>query len=82
MFSLDLIFLVGSLFQRACVTRTTNYLCRQLKNAGKIHSTLFWNNSVNVKLNERSQPTNIHHVIDIEKVGVDNSDEFINSTSF
>ena len=42
-----------------------SYKCRQLKNAGKIHSTWFWNNSVNVKLNERSQPTKIHHVIDI-----------------
>ena len=26
------------------------YKCRQLKNAGKIHSTWFWNNVVNVKL--------------------------------
>ena len=60
-----------------------SYKCRQLKNAGKIHSTWFWNNSVNVKLNERSQPTKIHHVIDIEKLlGVDNLDEFINNTSF
>ena len=60
-----------------------SYKCRQLKNAGKIHSTWFWNNSVNVKLNERSQPTKIHHVIDIEKLlGVDSLDEFINNTSF
>ena len=60
-----------------------SYKCRQLKNAGKIHSTWFWNNSVNVKLNERSQPTKIHHVIDIEKLlGVDNLDEFISNTSF
>ena len=37
----------------------------------------FWNNSVNVELNERSQPTKIHHVIDIEKrLGADNLDEF------
>ena len=58
------------------------YKCRQLKNAGKIHSTWFWNNSVNVKL-EGSQPTKIHHVIDIEKLlGVDNLDEFISNTSF
>ena len=60
-----------------------SYKCRQLKNAGKIHSTWFWNNSVNVKLNERSQSTKIHHVIDTEKLlGVDNLDEFINNTSF
>ena len=57
--------------------------CRQLKNAGKIHLTWFWNNSVNVKLDERSQPRKIHHVIDIEKLlEVDNLDEFINNTSF
>ena len=70
MVSLNVIFLVDSSFQRACVKRTINYLiykCRQSKNASKIHSTWFWNNSVNVKLNERSQPTKIHHVIDIEK---------------
>ena len=60
-----------------------SYKCRQLKNAGKIHSTRFWNNSVNVKLDERSQPTKINHIIDIEKLlGVDNLDEFISNTSF
>ena len=30
------------------------YKCRQRKNAGKIHSTRFWNNAVNVKLSQRS----------------------------
>ena len=60
-----------------------SYKCRQLKNAGKIHSTWFWNNSVNVKLNERSQQKKIHHVVDIEKLfGVNNLDEFKNDTSF
>ena len=60
-----------------------SYKCRQLKNAGKIHSTWFWNNSVNVKLDERSQPTKINHVIDTEKLlEVDNLDEFISNTSF
>ena len=54
-----------------------------MENAGKIHSTWFLNNPVNVKPNERSQPTKIHHVVDIEKLsGVDNLDEFINKTSF
>ena len=43
------------------------YKCRQLKNAGKIHSTWFWNNIINGKLHERS------HIIDVEKLlGVDN----------
>ena len=59
------------------------YKCRQLKNAGKIHATWFWNNVINVKLNERSQPAKIWHIIDIEKLlGVDNLDDFINNTSF
>ena len=36
-----------------------------------------------LKLNERSQPTKIHHVIDIKKLlGFDNLDDFINNTSF
>ena len=60
-----------------------SYKCRQLKNAVKIHSMWFWNNSVNVKLDERSQPTKINHIIDIEKLlGVDNLDKFISNTSF
>ena len=59
-----------------------SYKCRQLKNAGKIHSTWFWNNSVKVKLNERSQPTKIHHVDTEKRLGVGNLDEFINNTSF
>ena len=54
-----------------------------MKNAGKIHSTWFWNNVINDKLNERSQPAKIYHITDIEKlVDVDNLDEFINNTSF
>ena len=35
----------------------------QLKNADKIHSTWFCNNTVNVKRNKRTQPAKIHHVI-------------------
>ena len=59
------------------------YKCRQLKNAGKIHSTWFWNNTVNVKLSERSNPVKIFHIIDIEKLlGIDNLDDFISNTSF
>ena len=57
------------------------YKCRQLKNAGKIHSTWFWNNAVNVKLSERSNPVKIFHIIDIEKLlGIDNLDDFISNT--
>ena len=59
------------------------YNYRQLKNAGKIHSTWFWNNAVNVKLSERSNPVKIFHIIDIEKLfGIDNLDDFISNTSF
>ena len=59
------------------------YKCCQLKNAGKIHSTWFWNNAVNVKLSERSNPVKIFHIIDIAKLfGIDNLDDFISRTSF
>ena len=59
------------------------YKCRQLKNAGKINSMWFWNNVINVKLNEEVNLRKIYHIIDIEKVlGVDNLDGFINNTSF
>ena len=35
------------------------------------------------EVNERSQPTKIHHVIDIEKLlRIDNLGEFINNTFF
>ena len=59
------------------------YKCRQLKDAGKIHYTWFWNNVLNIKLNERSQHAKLYHIIDIKKIlGVDNLDEFINNISF
>ena len=59
------------------------YKYRQFKNAWKIHSAWFWNNIINVKLNERSQPAKIYHIIDIEKLlSVDNLDDFISNTSF
>ena len=59
------------------------YKCYQLKNAGKIHSTWFWNSTVNDKLSERSNPFKIFHIIDIEKLfGIGNLDDFICNTSF
>ena len=59
------------------------YKCSELKNTGKIHSTWFWNNAVNVKLSEKSNPVKIFHIIDIEKLtGIDNLNDFISSTSF
>ena len=57
--------------------------CLQLKNAGKIHSTWFWNNAVNVKLSERSKTVKIVYISDIEKfLSIDNLDDFISNTSF
>ena len=48
---------------------------KMLKNAN--------NSFIDVKLDERSQPKKIHHVIEIEKLlDVGNLDEFIKSTSF
>ena len=59
------------------------YKCCQLKNSGKIHSTWFWNNVVNIKLSERSSPVNIFHIIDIEKLlAINNLDDFISNASF
>ena len=74
------------LFVLECICNKNHqlsYECRQFKNAGKIHSTWFWNNHVNVKLDERSQPANIHHGVDFEKLlGVHNLGKFTNDTSF
>ena len=59
------------------------YKCRQLNNAGKIHSTWLWNNAVNVKLSERSNHAKIFYIIDIEKpFDIDNLDDFISNNSF
>ena len=43
------------------------FKCSQLKNAVKTHYAWFWNNIINVKRNERSQPAKIYHIIDIKK---------------
>ena len=49
--------------------------CRHVKNASKIYSIWLWNDAVNVKLSERSNPVKIFHIIDIEKLlGIDNLD--------
>ena len=74
------LFILESMFHE---NHQLAYKCRQLKNAGKIHSTWFWNNTVNVKLGERSNPVKIFHITDIEKLfGIDNLDDFISNTSF
>ena len=38
------------------------YEFRQLKNAGKIHSTWFKNSAVNIKLSKRSNPVKVFHI--------------------
>ena len=49
------------------------YKCRKLKSARKIYSTWFYNNCVNIKLSEHSNPVKIFHVRDIENLmGTDN----------
>ena len=51
------------------------YLCRQLKNAKKIHSTWFFNNVLNIKLTDVSEAKKIFHKKDIEDLlNIDNID--------
>ena len=55
------------------------YKCRKLKNLGKIHSTWFYNNAVNIKHTENGRIHKIFHIIDIEKLlDIDNLDELLN----
>ena len=40
--------------------------------------SVIWNNAINVKLSEKSNPVKICHIIDIEKLlGVENLDKFV-----
>ena len=58
------------------------YKCRQLKNAGKIPSTLFRNNAVKER-RERSNPVKIFHIVVTEKLfDIDNLNDFISNPSF
>ena len=74
----------GKLFISESMCHEKNQLgYKCCKNSGKIHSTWFWNNVVNIKLSERSNPVKTFDIIDIEKLlGIDNLDDFINNTSF
>ena len=55
------------------------YKCRKLKNLGKIHSTWFYNNAVNIKLTENGRIHKIFPIIDKEKLlDIDDLDEFLN----
>ena len=59
------------------------YRCCQLKTAGKIHSTWFFNNSVNLKLTDNGPIYKISHVVNIENIlGIDNLEEYVNNSSF
>ena len=58
------------------------YVCCQLKKTGKICSTWFWNNAINIKLSEKGNLVKIFHIIHIEKLlGIDNLDDFTRNTS-
>ena len=58
------------------------YKCRKLKSARKIYSTWFYNNCVNIKLSEHSNPVKIFHVRDTENlIGTDNLEEFLGNSS-
>ena len=55
------------------------YKCKKLKILGKIHSTWFYNNAVNIKLTENGRIHKIFHIIDTEKLlDIDNLDELLN----
>ena len=61
------------------------YRCRQLKTAGKIHSTWFYNNSVNLKLTDNGLVYKIsqYNIVHIENIlGIDNLEEYVNNSSF
>ena len=58
------------------------YKCQKLKSARKICSTWFYNNCVNIKLSEHSNPVKIFHVRDIENLmGTGNLEEFLRNSS-
>ena len=55
-----------------------SYYCRKLKKAKKLHSTWFFNNSVNVRVIENGEITKIFHIIDLEDLlKLENLEEFI-----
>ena len=59
------------------------YQCRQLKIACKIHSTWIFKNTVNLKLTDNDFIHKISHIADNENIlEIDNSDEYVNNSSF
>ena len=59
------------------------YKYRQLKSAGKIHSTWFYSSTLHIKLVENQLIQKIFHSTGIEKVsGFDSLDDYINNFSF
>ena len=59
------------------------YKFHQLKNSKMIHSTWFWNNTVNIKVTLNGEIHQIFHATGIRiLLGIDNLDDFINNTSF
>ena len=57
--------------------------CCQLKTAGKIHSTWFFNNTVNLKLTDTGPIHKISQIVDIENIlGIDNLEEYVKNSYF
>ena len=57
------------------------YKCWKLKSARRIYSMWFYNNCVNIKLSEHSNPVKNFHVRDIENLmGSDNLEEFLRNS--
>ena len=66
----------------ACVLRIRSfsiYKCRKLKNLSRLSAVWFFNNTLNVKIEENGPISKIYHVPDLEKLlKVDNIEELIN----
>ena len=71
----------GKLFIRVCLTRITSWHIDRYKTAGKIHSTWFFNNTVNLKLTDNGPIHKISHIVDIENIfEINNFEEYLNNS--
>ena len=76
----------GKLFISESMSRENHqlaYRCRQLKSTSKIHSTWFFNNSVNFKFTDNGPIHKISHIVDIENIlEIDNLGVYVDNSSF
>ena len=71
----------GKLF--ICESMSHENRCWQLNTARKIHSSWFFNNSVNLKLTDNGPVYKISHIVDIGNIlGTDHLEEYVNNSSF